>query len=163
MLKRASAGRLKWAKCLFGEGFLDALNGLELEFSLALGCSDVFADEGSALKMKTVDDLVRHIREREGSLSKAELYRRHRTGWGCACFLWLLFALIMWWTADELVDAYQAFQDGAVGSRNVLGLMFSILSAATAVLLAFALIRQWFAGRQAIREARQKLSARPKC
>lgn len=115
------------------------------------------------MKMKTVDDLVRHIREREGSLSKAELYRRHRTGWGCACFLWLLFALIMWWTADELVDAYQAFQDGAVGSRNVLGLMFSILSAATAVLLAFALIRQWFADRQAIREARQKLSARPKC
>ncbi len=132
------------------EGFEDALEDLEQKFRFIF-------DEDVWKTVKTFGDLVRYVRERQGSADLAELQKRHRIGWGCATIgLLVIFGVIGYFVCNVIVVGRAVAGGGELGFRQIVGLVFSLLSSGFVMYLAYAVVAAKREERRALREEREK-------
>ena len=131
------------------DGVNDVMQDLEQEFRFIF-------EEDVWDRVKTFGELVRYVREHEGSASLAELHERHRIGWGRATVLWLVFAGVIGLTISEVVDAIEAARNSCLRGREVVGLAFVLLMSVFVSLFAYAAVVGWYKERKELREEREK-------
>ena len=132
-----------------GDGVIDVMQDLEQEFRFIF-------EEDVWDRVKTFGELVRYVREHEGSASLAELHERHRIGWGCATVLWLVFAGVIGLTISEAVEAIEAARNSCLRVREVVVLAFSLLMTVFVSVFACAAVVGWYRERKELREEREK-------
>lgn len=133
-----------------GDGGVIALQELEDEYRLALNGGGQSVREGGGVK--TFGDFVRYIRDHQGTLTRKELYERHKVGLGCALFLWLVFAVIIGLTVRELIFAYRAWQGADLGVRQGLGLIFGFGVSGITIMVAYLFVSAWWKNRREIKQ-----------
>lgn len=140
-----------------GDGGVIALQELEDEYRLALNGKEQSVIEGVDRPVKTFGDFVRYIRDHQGTLTRKELYERHKVGFGCAVFLWLIFVIIIGLTVRELIFAYRALHGADLGVRQGLGLIFGFGVSGIAIMVAYLFVSAWWKNRREIKqEARRR-------
>ncbi len=132
------------------EGFEDALEDLEQKFRFIF-------DEDVWKTVKTFGDLVRYVRERQGSAGLAELQKRHRIGWECVTIgLLVFFGVIGYFVCNVIVVGRAVAGGGELGFRQIVRLVFSLLSSGFVMYLAYAVVAAKREERRTLREEQEK-------
>ena len=133
-----------------GDGFEDVLRDLEQKFRFIFDL-DVWK------VVKTFGDLVRYVREHQGSAALAELHKRHRIGWGGTTIGWLVFSGVIGCLIYKVIEVGKAARSGELDFWQLIGLVFSLLASGFVMYMVYAIVVNWHKERKALREEHEKL------
>ena len=141
---------LEMVASIDGEGFEDVLKDLEQKFRFIF-------DQDVWKVVKTFGDLVRYVREHQGSAALAELQKRYRIGWGCTTIGWLVFWGTIGCLIYKVIEVGNAARRGELNFWLLVGLVFSLLASGFVMYMAYAIVVNWYKERKALREEQEKL------
>lgn len=142
---------LEMVASIDGEGFEDVLKDLEQKFRFIF-------DQDVWKVVKTFGDLVRYVREHQGSATLAELQKRYRIGWGCSTIGWLVFFGVIGCFIYKVIEVGKAVtRSGELDFWQIIGLVFSFLASGFVMYMAYAIVVNWCKERKALREEQEKL------
>lgn len=142
---------LEMVASIDGEGFEDVLKDLEQKFRFIF-------DQDVWKVVKTFGDLVRYVREHQGSAALAELQKRYRIGWGYSTIGWLVFFGVIGCFIYKVIEVGKAVtRSGELDFWQIIGLVFSLLVSGFVMYMAYAVVINWCKERKALREEQEKL------